>query len=62
MNHAEVIALNKSANILEMSTITSAGGGKKKPCCNMLKWDWRCQMGRFKNIPKLPLKVDVGVE
>lgn len=34
MNHAEVIALNKSANILEMSTIISAGGGKKKTCCN----------------------------
>lgn len=31
MSHAEVIVFNKSANILEMSTIISAGG---KTCCN----------------------------
>lgn len=60
MNQAEVIVLNKSANILEMYTIISAG--KKKSAVIMLKWDWRCQMGWFKNIPKLPLKLNVGVE
>ena len=33
MNHAEVIVLNKSANISEMSAIISAGEGVKT-CCN----------------------------
>lgn len=33
MNHTEVIVLNKSANISEMSAIISAGEGGKT-CCN----------------------------
>lgn len=59
MSHAEVIVFNKSANILEMSTVYLSRG---KICCNNVEMGLGCQMGWFKNTPKLPLKLDVGVE
>jgi hypothetical protein len=54
VNQAEVIVLNKSANISETIPLSLQG---KKSAVLTLKWDWRCQMGCFKNIPELPLKL-----
>jgi len=62
VNRAGVIVLLPLPAFGDPYAIFSAGEKKKKSTMRILKLAWRCQLGWFKNIPKLPLKLNAGVE